>query len=55
MHLFIYYCYCVYMELRILILLQYIVNVRSDCAQMEAHVENWDLLISVYVQVGMLV
>ena len=30
--------------------LQYIVNVRLQYVQMEAHAENWDLPIVVYVQ-----
>ena len=34
---------------------QYIVIVRLEYVQMEAHAENWDLLIFVRVQMGMLV
>ena len=35
--------------------LQYIVSVRLEYVQMEAHAENWDLPIAVNVQLGTLV
>ena len=34
--------------------MQYIVNVKLECVQMEEHAEKWDLLIAVYVQMDIL-